>query len=235
MWWYRAIHSFPGEPSTRVLWMSCRDPRVGSSLHCETRPKRQPCCCVVGSRVACSEVIEETWSFRTLVFVFPHSSSARSCYKLADSGINTGTYPPRTHRHSNDFDVHRQLTSTLRSRWIRCHAVIVVLMNDCCSTHRLPTLHFHWHVNNLAAQTGHVESLARSDFGHVHVLATESHGYQVDSSCFDHSPVDLKSRRCWSWQSYLDQFDTLVIQQLDSVMTTNSSVLTLCHTSQPDS
>ena len=24
----RAIHSLPGEPGTRVLWMSCRDPRV---------------------------------------------------------------------------------------------------------------------------------------------------------------------------------------------------------------
>ena len=24
----RAIHNLPGEPGTRVLWMSCRDPRV---------------------------------------------------------------------------------------------------------------------------------------------------------------------------------------------------------------
>ena len=44
----------PGEPGTRVLWMSCRDPRVWSSLQGEPRPKRHPCCCVVGSRVACS-------------------------------------------------------------------------------------------------------------------------------------------------------------------------------------
>ena len=131
----------------------------------------------------------ETWSFRTLVFVFPHPSSARSCYELSDSGINTGTYPPRTHRHSNDFDVHRHLASTLRSCWARCHTVMVVLTTSVARHHRLQTLHFHWHVGNLVARTGPVESLARSDFGHVHVLATESHGYQVDSSCFDHSPV----------------------------------------------
>ena len=28
LWWFRAIHSLPGEPGTRVLWMSSRDPRV---------------------------------------------------------------------------------------------------------------------------------------------------------------------------------------------------------------
>ena len=28
LWWSRAIHNLPGEPGTRVLWMSCRDPRV---------------------------------------------------------------------------------------------------------------------------------------------------------------------------------------------------------------
>ena len=85
--------------------------------------------------------------------------------------------------------------------------------------HRLLTLHFHWQFNNLVARIGPVESLARSDFGHVHVLATETHGYQVDSSCFDHSPVAPKSRQGWAWQRCHDQFDTLVIQQLDSVMT----------------
>ena len=192
--------------------------------------KRQPCCCVVGSRVACCEIFVETWSFRTLVFTFPHPSSARSCYELADSGIDTGTRPPRSHRHSSVFDVHRHLTSTLRSCWVRCHAAIVVLTTSVARHHRL-----HWHVNNLVVRTGPVESLARSFFGHVHVLATESQGCQVDSSCFDHSPVDLKSRQGWAWQRYLDQFDTLVIQQLDSVMTTNSSVLILCHTSHSDS
>ena len=40
-----------------------------------------------------------------------------------------------------------------------------------------------------------MESLARSDFGHVHVLATESYGYEVDLLCFDHSLVVLKSRQ----------------------------------------
>ena len=100
---------------------------------------------------------------------------------------------------------------------VRCHAVIVVLMT-VAQHHRLLTLHFHWHVNNLVARTGPVESLARSDFGHIHVLATESHGYQVDTSCFDHSPVVPKCRQGWAWQRYLDQFDTLVIQQLNSVM-----------------
>ena len=84
----------------------------------------------------------ETWSLRTLVFVFPHSSSARSCHELADSGINTGTNSPRPHRHSSDFDVHRHLTSTLRSCWIRCHAVIVVLTASVAQHHRLLTLHF---------------------------------------------------------------------------------------------
>ena len=177
----------------------------------------------------------ETWSFRTLVFVFPHPSSARSCHELADSGINTGTHPPRTHRHSSDFDVHRHLTSTLRSCWVRCHAVIVVLTASVARHHRLLTVHFHWHDDNLVARTGPVESLARSDSGHVRVLPTESHGYQVDSSCFDHSPVVLKSRQGWAWQRYLDQFNILVIQQLDIVMTTNSFVLTLCHTSHSDS
>ena len=33
---------------------------------------------VVGSRVACCEVLVESWSFRTLVFALPHSSTARS-------------------------------------------------------------------------------------------------------------------------------------------------------------
>ena len=66
--------------------------------HCEPRPQRQPCCCVVGSRVACCEVIVETWNSRTLVIVFAHPFSAR---ELANSGINIGT-----HRLS-DFDVHR--------------------------------------------------------------------------------------------------------------------------------
>ena len=79
--------------------------------------------------------------------------------------------------------------------------------------HWLLTLRVHWHVDNFVARTGPVESLARSDFGHVHVLATESHGYQVDSSCFDHSPVVLKSRQGWAWPSYLDQFDTLTAYQ----------------------
>ena len=64
-----------------------------------------------------------------------------------------------------------------------------------------------------------MESLARSDFGHVPVLASESHGKQVDSSCYDDSPVVLKSRQGWAWQGYLDQFDTLVVQQHNSVMT----------------
>ena len=155
-----------------------------------------PVVVVVGSRVACCEVIAETWSFRTLVFVFPHSSSARSSYGLADSGVNTGTHPPRSHRHS--IDVHRHLTSTLRSCWIRCHAVIVVLTASVAQHRRLLTLHFHWHVDNLVARTGPAESLARYDFGHVRVLATESHGYQVDSSCFDHSPVVPKSHQGWA-------------------------------------
>ena len=155
----------------------------------------------------------ETWSFRTQVSVFPHPSSARSCYELADSGINTGTHPPRTHRY----------------------AVVAVLTASVARHHRLLTLHIHWHVNNLDARTGPVESLARSDFGHVQVLATESRGYQVDSSCFVHSPVVPKSRQGSASQRYPDHFNALVIQQLDSVMTTNSSVLTLCHTSQSDS
>ena len=181
---------------------------------------------MVGSRVECCEVFEESWSFRTRVFVFPHPSSARSCHELADSGINTGTHPPRSHRHSSDFDVHRHLTATLRSCWVRCHAAIVVFTASVARHHRLLTLHFHWHVNNLVARTGPVEALARSDFGHVHVLATESHGYQVGSLCFNHSHVVFKSRQGWAWQRYLDQFDyQLVIQQLDSVMTTNSPVL----------
>ena len=121
----------------------------------------------------------ETWSFRTLVFVFPHPSSARSCHELADSGINTGTHPNRSHRHSSDFDVHRHLTATLRSCWVHCHAAIVVLTASVARHHRLLTLHFHWHVNNLVARTGPVEALARSDFGHVHVLATESYGVKL--------------------------------------------------------
>ena len=49
----------------------------------------------------------ESWNFHTLVFAFPHPSSARSCHELADSGINTGTHPSRSHRHSSDFDVQR--------------------------------------------------------------------------------------------------------------------------------
>ena len=35
----------------------------------------------------------------------------------------------------------------------------------------------------------------------------------------------FQSRQGWASQRYLDQFDTLVIQQLDSFMTTNPSVL----------
>ena len=155
---------------------------------------RQPCCCVVGSRVACCQVFVKSWSVRTMVFVSPHPSSARS------SWINTCTHPSRSHRHSSDFDVHRHLTSTLQSCWARCHAVKVVLTTYVARHHRLLTLHFHWHVNNLVARTGPVEALARSDFGHVHVLATESHVYQVDSSCFDHSPLVPKSRQGWAWQ-----------------------------------
>ena len=42
---------------------------------------------------------------------------------------------------------------------------------------------------------------------------------KLTHSCFDHSPVVPKSRQGWTWQGYLDQFDTLVIQQLNSVMT----------------
>ena len=45
----------------------------------------------------------------------------------------------------------------------------------------------------------------------------------------------IHERHAWASQRYLDQFDTLVLQQLDSVMTTNSSVLTFCHTSHSDS
>ena len=121
------------------------------------------------------------------------------------------------------WDQHWYSSVSLRSCWARCHAVIVVLTTSVARHHRLLTLHFHWHVNNnLDARTGPVESLARSDFGDVHVLATGSHGYQVDSPCFDHSPVVPKSRQGWAWQRCLDQFDTLVIQQLDGVMTTNS-------------
>ena len=106
-------------------------------------------------------------------------------HELADSGINTDTHPPRPHRHSSDSDVYRLLVSTLRYWWIRRHTATVVLTASVARHHRLLTLHFHWHVDNPVARTGPVESLARSDFGHVHVLATESHGYQVDTSCFD--------------------------------------------------
>ena len=53
--WLWATHRLPGEPGTRVLWMSCRDPRVWPRLQDETRSKRQPCWCVVGSK--CSSVV----------------------------------------------------------------------------------------------------------------------------------------------------------------------------------
>ena len=33
----------------------------------------------------------------------------------------------------------------------------------------------------------------------------------------NHSTVVFKSRQGWAWQRYFDLFDTLVIQQLDSV------------------
>ena len=39
------------------------------------QPERQPCCCVVGSHVACCEVFVESWSFRTSVLVSPHFAS----------------------------------------------------------------------------------------------------------------------------------------------------------------
>ena len=133
------------------------------------------------------------------------------------------------------FDVQRHLVSTLRSCWARCHAVIVVLTTSVARHRWLLTLHFRWHVDNLVARTEPVEYLARSGFGHVQVLATESRGYQVDTSCFDHSPVVPKSRQGWAWQGYLDQFDVLVIQQPNCVISTNSSVLILCHTSHSDS
>ena len=194
----------------------------------ETRPWRQPCCCAVLSPVASCEVFVESWSFHTFVFTFPHPSSARSCHELADSGINTGTDPFRSHRHSNDFHVQRHFTSTLRPCWARRHTVIIVLTTSLARHHQLLTLHFQWHIINLHARTDPVEPL------HVHVLATENHGNQIDLSCFDHSPV-VQIASSWAWQRCLDQFDTLVIQQLDSVMTTNSSVLTLCHSSHSDS
>ena len=113
----------------------------------------------------------------------------------------------------------------------------VVLTASVAGHHRLLTLHFHWHVDNLVTRTGPVESLARSDFGHVHVLATESHGYQVDSSCFDRSLVVLKSRQSWAWQGYLDQFDPLVIEQLDRVMTGHQLLCSdpVSHSSHSDS
>ena len=147
---------------------------------------------VVCGWVQVLRVVRSSWSRGAFVHLCLHSHTPLRPGRgreLAESGIITDAHPPRPRRHSSDSDVHRHLTSTLRSWWIRCHAVIVVLTASAARHHRLLTLHFHWHVNNLVARIGPMESLARSVFGHVHVLATESHGYQVDSSCFDPSPV----------------------------------------------
>ena len=116
--------------------------------------------------------------------------------ELADSGINTGTHPPRSHRATH-FN-----TAILLGSLSRCHSRSHGL---CCSTPSASVArhHHHWHVDNLVARTGLAESLARSDFGPVIVLATESHEYQVDSSCFDHSPDVPKSHQGWASQRYL--------------------------------
>ena len=124
----------------------------------------------------------ESWTLRTLVFVFQHPSSARSwsrAGRLWDHRIGTPTtltFVVSSPQHC-DLDGFGVTLSWSFSR---------LLLLDTIDSSRL---HIHWHVDNLVARVGPVESLARSDFGHVHVLATQSHGYQVDSSCFDHSPV----------------------------------------------
>ena len=66
------------------------------------------------------------------------------------------------------WDHHSNLTSTLRSRFVLTASV---------------ARHHHGHVDNLVTRTAPVEYLAR--LGSVTVLVTESHGYQVGSSCFD--------------------------------------------------
>ena len=75
--WLWAIHSLPGEPGTRILWMSCWDPRVWPRLQDETRSNRQPCWCLVGPKCS-SVVVASLWS---LVFSCTRVLNSSSFFK----------------------------------------------------------------------------------------------------------------------------------------------------------
>ena len=80
------------------------------------------------------EVIVETWNVRES----QHPSSTRSWSRAGRLWDH----------HSSNFDVHRRLTSTLRSLFVLTASV---------------ARHHHGHVDNFVTRTGPVESLARPD------------------------------------------------------------------------
>ena len=193
-------------------------PWVWSGLQEETWPGRQSCCCVVGSHVECCEVFVESWGFRTLVLIFPHPSSVRTCSRIV-----------------RFWDQH-WYSSVSSASALLCHAVIVVLTVSVARHHRLLTLHFHWHVDNLVVRIGPAESLARSDFGHVHVFVIECQGYEVDSSCSTmHLLFPSRVRAGLGRIALISSTSSSFNSLMASWLVFNSPVPTLCHSSHSDS
>ena len=131
-------------------------------------------------------------------------------HELADSGMHSGdsgrSSSPRLNTRDLDELVvlavvglsypHDSLSSCRIVFIGLLILVIFVVLTDSVAIHHRLT---NWHVDNHVVRAGFMEFLARSHFGHVHVLATES--------------------QSWSWQGFFAQLVTTVVPQLDGVVT----------------
>ena len=130
-----------------------------------------------------SRVVRSTWSRGAFVHQCLYSHTRLRHGRLA-------THPPRPHRHSSDFDVHRHLTSTLRSWWICCHAVMVVLTASVARHHRLLTLPSHY------AQTSHCLRVFRGGYALETVTARICWRQAAESRRTSRSPT-LPTLEVW--------------------------------------